>query len=142
MEIVRDALEGYGRRGAEEMAEWVEELWDPDGDYYPARKFPGSSPCHGREEISRFHVDSRASWDRLEFTIRDIVPIGDVRVLVHTAMSGEGRESGAKLEGDLYFCFWLRQGRFFRQEDHLTLAGALRALGLEGESLEAAGLRE
>ena len=30
----------------------------------------------------------------------------------------------------------------FRMEDHLTLGGALRALGLEGETLAAAGLSE
>ena len=35
---------------------------------------------------------------------------------------------------------WLRHARFFRSEDHLTLRGALRALGLEGDTLEAAGL--
>jgi hypothetical protein len=46
------------------------------------------------------------------------------------------------LEGDLYSCFWLRNGRFLRVEGHLTLAGALHALGVSGDSLEAAGLRE
>jgi hypothetical protein len=37
---------------------------------------------------------------------------------------------------------WVRHGRFFRSEDHLTLSGALRALGLEGETIEAAGLSD
>jgi hypothetical protein len=44
------------------------------------------------------------------------------------------------LEGELYHCFWLRHGRFIRVEDHLTAKGALHALGLSGETLEAAGL--
>jgi ketosteroid isomerase-like protein len=142
VEIVRDYLDSHGRRSPEEMTEWTEKFWDPDGNYYPVRKFPESSPRHGREAISRFQADWRATWDRIEFTIRDIVPIGDVRVLAHITMSGEGRESGARLEGDLYFCFWLRQGRIFREEDHLTVKGALRALGLSGNTLEAAGLGE
>jgi hypothetical protein len=47
-----------------------------------------------------------------------------------------------KLEGAVYHCMWLRHGRFFRVEDHLTLSGALHALGLEGETLEAAGLSD
>ena len=47
-----------------------------------------------------------------------------------------------KLEGDLYQCVWLRLGHFLRWEDHLTLRGALRALGLSSETPEAAGLRE
>ena len=41
-----------------------------------------------------------------------------------------------------YHCCWLRHGRFIRVEDHLTARGALHALGLSGETLEAAGLRE
>jgi hypothetical protein len=68
--------------------------------------------------------------------------IGDDRVLVHGEIRPEGRASGVALEGDTYSCFWLRNGRFFRVEGHLTLAGALRALGLSGDSLEAAGLSE
>jgi hypothetical protein len=143
VERMRDYIEGFrSRRSSEEIAEWAGEFWDPDGGYYPVRAFPESSPQHGREAVSRFQADIRAAWDRLELIIREIVPVGDDRVLARITMSGEGRESGAKLEGDVYFCLWLRQGRILRQEDHLTAAGALRALGLEGESLEAAGLRE
>src|SRR5205823_5681349 len=56
-------------------------------------------------------------------------------------LRAEGRESGMNLEGDLYECMWLRHGRCFRVEDHMTLSRALHALGLEGETLEAAGLR-
>ena len=58
------------------------------------------------------------------------------------AIWAEGRASGATLEGDIYSCFWLRNGRFFRAEGHVTLAGALQALGVSGDSLEAAGLSE
>jgi hypothetical protein len=57
-------------------------------------------------------------------------------------MRAEGRASGVALEGDAYHCFWLRHGRFIRAEDHLTAKGALHALGLSGETLEAAGLSE
>ena len=46
------------------------------------------------------------------------------------------------MEGSLYQCFWLRHGLIFRLEDHLTLKGALYALGLNGETLKAAGLEE
>ena len=46
------------------------------------------------------------------------------------------------MEGDLYQCAWLRHGLIFRWEDHLTLKGALHALGLHGETLNQAGLEE
>jgi hypothetical protein len=68
--------------------------------------------------------------------------IGDDRVFVRGRIKAEGHTSGAKLEGDIYHCCWLRHGRFIRIEDHLTEKGALHALGFSGETLEAVGLRE
>ena len=43
--------------------------------------------------------------------------------------------------GDIYYCMWLRHGRCFREEHHLTIKGALHALGLEEQTLESAGLK-
>jgi hypothetical protein len=42
----------------------------------------------------------------------------------------------------MFHCVWVRHGRVFRQEDHLSLPGALHALGLDGTTMEAAGLGE
>jgi hypothetical protein len=55
-------------------------------------------------------------------------------------LQAEGRGSALTLDGEIYFALWLRHGRYFRQEDHLTLGGALHALGFHGSTLEAAGL--
>ncbi len=118
------------------------DFFDPDADYYPVRKFPEARPCHGVEEIGRFRIDYRAAWEGIEFVFKKVIPVSDDRVLLHSTIRAEGRESGAKLDGDLYGCVWLRHGRIFRWEDHLTVKGALRALGLSGETLGAAGLRE
>ena len=140
VEVVRAAIEALARSRPEEMAEGVERTWDPAGDFHPPQKFLESRPCHGREEISRYYANWREIWDQLEYKIRELVPVGDDRVLAHTTVSGEGRASGARLEGDLYLCYWLRHRRVFREEQHVTLAGALRGFGLEGESLETVGL--
>ena len=107
----------------------VAEFCDPDIDYYPARKFPEARPCHGLDEFSRFLVRLPESWSRVEWAIDELVEVGDDRVLSCLSMRAEGRESAMKLEGDLFSCCWLRHGRFFRIEDHLTLSGALHALG-------------
>ena len=80
-------------------------------------------------------------WSDFAFSVQQMVEVDDDRVLARATMRASGRGSGIKLEGDLYVCVWLRQGRVARVEDHLTLKGALHALGLEGETLEAAGLR-
>ena len=126
----------------EEALGTIGEFFDPDIDYYPVRKWPEAHPCHGLEELSQFHIRFQDAFSHDERVIQEILGIGDDRVYVRVSLRIEGRGSGLNLEGDLYQCFWLRHGRFFRVEDHLTLSGALHALGLHGETLEAAGLRE
>jgi len=138
---VRRWLEVSGA-GPEGALAALEELWDPDADYYPVRKFPEAKPCHSREEFSRFIVQWLAAFSVLDNEVRELVPVGDDRVLACSNLVAEGRASGMRLEGDLYQCFWLRHGRIFRVEDHLTLSRALHALGLDGETLEGAGLRD
>jgi SnoaL-like protein len=141
MEVVRACVDSWNAAAPEHMPAWVAEFWESDGDYYPARGFPEARPCHGREEIADFLVGMREPWD-YRIAIKDMRAIGDDRVLVQTHVQAEGGTSGAGAEGDVYQCFWLRHGRFIRLEDHLTAKGALHALGLSGETLEAAGLSE
>lgn len=119
----------------------VAEFWDPDGDYYPVRKFPESRPCHGLSEIAGFLVQFHEAWSHLEWEMQEVIEIGEDRVLVCGVMRGEGHVSGMNLGGDVFVCMWLRNGRLLRVEDHLTLSGALHAFGLEAETLEAARLR-
>jgi len=136
-QIVRRWVEGLSTLTPEELGRHVAEYCDPDVDYYPARKFAEVQPCHGVEAVSRFLIGYADAWINLSYAIRDVDEIGDDRVLAQMTIRAEGRESGMRLEGDVYVCVWLRRGRVFRQEDHLTVPGALRALGLEGETLEA-----
>ena len=142
MEVGRRYLGGLSGLAPEDTRQFAAEFWEPDGDYYPLRKFPEARPCHGREEIARFAAQYLDAWGRYEYAINTLIAVGDDRVLAHATIHAEGRESGMRIDGDLYHCMWLRHGRLVRQEDHLTLRGAIRGLGLSGETLEAAGLRE
>ena len=135
VEVVRQLYRAMG-----EDVDRMLTYWDPRGDYYPVGKFPEAKPCHGPEEIRRFFVEYGLGLDQFEARIDAITPVCDDRVLVRGWLSFEGKTSGVKMEGEVFHCYWLRRGRVFRQEDHLTLAGALRALGLEGETFEDAGL--
>jgi ketosteroid isomerase-like protein len=142
VEIVRRWVTAISRSAPDEVRAAIDELWEEDVDYYPVRKWPEARPCHGREEVKRFLVQglgeafSESAWE-----VRELIPVGDDRVLAEISLRAEGRGSGINLEGDVYWCFWVRHGRFFYVEDHLTVSGALHALGLKGETLEAAGLR-
>ena len=141
VEVVRRYLAALSESPEEALAT-LAELWEPDADFYPVRKFPEAQPCHGLEEMSQFVTRVLDAYSRREWAIQDVIDVGGDRVLVCTNVRVEGRGSGVKVEGDLYGCFWLRHGRIFREEDHITLSGALHALGREGETLEAAGLSE
>ena len=141
VEVVRRWL-AFPTRGPEGARAAVAELCDRDVDYYPVRKFSDGQPCHGSEEFARFLDRWLDAWSRLEWVVDDLIAVGDDRVLACARLRAEGRGSGVPLEGDLYQCLWLRHGRLFRVEDHMTLGGALHALGLTGDTLEAAGLRE
>jgi hypothetical protein len=140
IEVVRRLMAAVSG-GTEDALASLSELCEPDIDYYPVRKFPEARPCHGLEEFSRFLARYLDAW-RVEVAIQNLIDVGDERVLARGTLRTEGHGSGMELEGDLHQCFWLRHGRIFRQEDHLTLQGALHALGLEGKTLEAAGLSE
>ena len=138
--VVRRWIEALSAR-PQEAARIAAEFWDADGDYYPVRKFPEARPCHGAGEIGRFLAGYVEAWTP-DYAITKLIEAGDDRVLVCATLRTEGRGSGMKLEGDIYHSFWLRHRRILRQEDHLTLRGALHALGLEGDTLQAAGLRK
>jgi hypothetical protein len=142
VEIVRRWVAGFGHLTPENMSQHVAESCDPDCDYYPARKFLEARPCHGSEQIARWNTEYLSAYARLELAIDRVIAVGDDRVLVCANMRAEGRGSGVNIEGDIYLCYWMRHGRFFRIEDHLTPAGAIHALGLSGEALEAVGLSE
>jgi hypothetical protein len=139
LEIVRRWLETVGA-APEEVRASAADLWDADADYYPVRKFPEAHPCHGPEEILQFLTGYVEAWARYDYALQETIEVGDDRVLVCATLHAEGRGSGMRLEGEIYHCIWFRHERFLRMEDHLTLTGALRALGLDGDSLEGAGL--
>src|SRR5207244_1678248 len=97
-------------------------------------------PSHGHEEFTRFMVQFHEAWYRFENPVKQLIAVGDDRVLVCATMRAQGPTSGITMEGDIYNCVWLRHARIFRWEDHLTLRGAIHALGLHGETLAEAGL--
>jgi hypothetical protein len=120
----------------------VSEFWDIDADYYPVRKWPEAQPCHGQEAIAEFMNRFGEAFSSYEFVSRRLIAVGDDRVLSCGDLRAEGRGSGIGLEGEIYTGYWLRHRRLLRVEDHLTLKGALHGLGLNGETLQAAGLSE
>jgi hypothetical protein len=140
-EAVRCALERFPQ-DPDQLRAWLPDFWEPDADYYPVRKWPESRPCHGIEEIERFMARFIAAWDHWEMEALEVTAVGTTCVLARESVVAEGRGSGLALNGDLYQCSWMRRGRYLRVEDHLTLDGAVGALGVDAEALEAVGVRK
>jgi ketosteroid isomerase-like protein len=138
VELVRAFFDAWNARNTDAVVK----LLDADVDYFPARKLPEARLCHGPEEVLRFIARYLDAYSRHEWAIQDVIEVGGDRFLARVNLRVEGRDSGVSLEGDLYHCFWLRDGRFLRIEDHMTLSGALHALGLEGETLKAVRRQE
>src|SRR3954452_25497096 len=97
--------------GADEIRAKIAEHCDVDIDYYPARNFSEARPCHGREELWQFLEAYLGAWHRALWESRELIAVGDDRVLASVRLRGEGRGSGVKLEGHLYQCHWLRHGK-------------------------------
>jgi len=90
VEVVRAALDAWNRdegNRVQEAFRWdpedappkeiqdlMSELWDPDADYYPSRKFPESRPCHGSGEIMRFFLEYFRAWERVGMDIKALTP--------------------------------------------------------------------
>jgi SnoaL-like domain len=139
VDVVRRYLEGTDAPGGEgspwdaseeAIRAWFDEFWEPNGDYYPVAKFPEARPCHGLDEIVGFFKQYLGTWERYRVVVKEARAIGEDRVLAHGHLHAEGSGSGVALEGDVYNCCWLRNGRLIRVEDHLTKANALHAIGV------------
>ena len=109
VEIVRRIYEELLYR----KPDWVLDLWDPVGDYYPVAKFPESRPCHGVEEIASFRREFRQAWEQLDARIRSIAAVGDDRVLVRLALTGEGKRAASACEVTCSIAFGSGTGESF-----------------------------
>lgn len=104
-------------------------LMTEDFEHHPARKFPDSRPSRSRDDFAdwcRWFFDAFSFND---WSVNELTPVGDDRILARVVLRAAGTGSGIVTEGELFQCYWMRDGRIARIEDHLTLDGASRALG-------------
>lgn len=132
VEIVSRAIERMGNLWAsrDPWLPMLEEFFEPDLDYYPVKKFPGARSCHSITEFAEFLTAYRDAWEHIDWDVTEIVAVGDDRVYTKGTLRGRGSGSGVNVGGPLFICYWLRNGRIFREEDHLTEEGVRRAFGL------------
>lgn len=131
--VVRRYLTWPGAPDKAERDRVHNETLDERCDFYPVRAFADPAPRHGRDEVRAFMSQFWEAWEQWQVDPVEVDAIDDVRVLARTRIQAVGRESGIELDVDLFHCFWLRNGRILRMEDHITEPGAREALGLRLE---------
>ena len=129
--IFRLAIEAYNRRDLDAVAVGFQ----ADLEYYPYREFVDAAlaePCyHGPDGYRAYIAATYDVWGtdvRLEPT--ELIDLGD-RVVLLADMPMRAQASGVSL-AETYACVsTLKHGRVIRQDDFLTHAEALQAVGLQ-----------
>jgi ketosteroid isomerase-like protein len=131
VEVIRAYVEAYNA-GGDAFADFLDDVMTEDVEIVPdASRFPEAKPFRGREEYRRYIADIDQDWEgggRSE--IKEIVPVGDDRVVTRTDRGGRGRASGIDLRSSLSSISTLRDGQITKFEFFFDHAQALEAAGL------------
>jgi ketosteroid isomerase-like protein len=127
---VRLAVEAYNRRDLDAVVI----NYHPDLEYHPYREFVEAGlaePCYrGPSGYRAYIADTYEVWGndvRLELT--ELIDLGD-RVVTLADMPMRAQASGIPLAQTYAGVSTLKEGRVIRQQDYLTRAQALEAVGL------------
>jgi hypothetical protein len=128
--VFRLAVEAYNRRDLDAVAIGFQ----PDLTYYPYREFVDAAlaePCyHGPDGYRAYISATYDVWGtevRLEPT--ELIDLGD-RLVLLADMPMRAQASGVSLTETYASVSTLKHGRVIRQDDFLTHAEALEAVGL------------
>ena len=128
---LRLACEAYNRRDLDAVTTG----FDPDIEYYPYREFIEAGlvePCYRGAAGYRAYIEAtRDVWgDDVRLFPTEVVDLGD-RLVLLADMPMRAQGSGIAL-AETYACVsTLKDGRLVRQQDFLSQAEALAAVGLE-----------
>jgi ketosteroid isomerase-like protein len=128
---VRLAVEAYNRRDLEA----VTICFDPDAEYHPYREFVDAGlaePSYRGPAGYRAYIDAtKEVWgDDVRLYPTELIDLGD-RLVLLADMPMRAQGSGISLAETYASVSTLKNGRLVRQDDYLTHAEALAAVGLE-----------
>ena len=123
VERVREFIAAYNRRDFDAAVE----RFDPEIEWVlPERQ--SSDNCHGPEEVKRFWEGIDNTFEELTLEPQEYVDAGD-RVATRLRYYGHGKESGLKIETELYHQVTTFDGeRIVRMEYFASWPEALAAL--------------
>jgi ketosteroid isomerase-like protein len=128
VEVVRDQFAATNERdfprAMSHYAEQVELVVHPDA-------FLQRGTFTGRHAVGEWFADWFRTFEPgYQLDIEEARDLGDVVLLVATH-HGRGRTSGAEVQGQTGYLYWLRGGKIVRLELFASRANALEAAGLQ-----------
>jgi ketosteroid isomerase-like protein len=126
VEIVRQAIDAYGRRDVEAMRL----LNSPDVvlDWSASRGWL-AGVYRGWDEVMRFYADYYDAFEEITFEVESYMPVGNLVVVPNVAHQ-RGRD-GIEVSARAAFVFTLHDGKITRLCLYQELPEALKAVGLE-----------
>jgi ketosteroid isomerase-like protein len=102
----------------------------PDAEWQPLRVFPDSGSFRGPEGVREFFQSWMDTFRGFRVHLKTCAPVDEDRVLAVLWVSGEGAESGARVESPEFFqLIEFRDGRMIRAQMFETESDALEAAG-------------
>ena len=129
VEIVRKAVEALNRGDREAAMAWAH----PDIEWQTLDAFPDAGTYRGPKGVQEFFEAWQDTFKGFRLHLDKCVAAGDQDVLAALRVSGEGTESGARVESPAFF-------QLLEFRHGLLIRG--RMFQTESEALEAAGLSE
>ena len=128
VEIMRDAYAAWNRGDMEAVLE----RFAPDVILAALPNWPEADDVAGREAVARLFKDMRDGFERDWIEVRELMDLGDDRVLAVVRWCGTplGGGEGA-LSVDAAIVYKLRQGRVTHAAHHAGRKQAIEAAGLE-----------
>ena len=125
VEIVKRALETYGRTGEEDFS-----VFHPEVVFDVSRsRFPDAGVYHGIEGVRDWFQGLAGAFGEVSYEIEKALDLGE-RVAVLLRLSGRGPSSGVPVEYRFVPVFTFRGGKVVRMDRYDDWAEALEAAGL------------
>ena len=125
VEIVRRAIEAYGREGLDGVLRYYhpEIEWTSTGDYIEAATY------RGHNGLRRYLGTMEDEFKDLRIEPVELIDAGE-QVISSVRFTGRGKASDVPVEMTLISVGWLRDGLIHRVHNYPGMAAALEAAGL------------
>ena len=138
VEVVRQALlrvDPTGRFRFNVLDDTVQdgllELLDDQVEFYEDPRFPEAGVYRGIASVREYFNSFKASFDRFDFEIEEIIDAGEDRVLWLVSQYARGAASGVEIALRTGWVLTVRNGKVIHVRPYAECEEALKALGLQ-----------